>query len=174
MAQKIETKHPEGKSGVNIDKDKYDVIREAIVGRLSGIPDMSLQDLTEKIQVDIGESFDGSIPWYVTTVKLDLEARNMVERVKGASPQRLRLVKQPRKKTRKKPKAIPPDDLPEPPTEDLGPEPETGRNEQRLIAGILIGVVVGLIIGVATDNVGPWLTIGSVVGFVGGWLWSKG
>jgi hypothetical protein len=30
-----------------------------------------------------------SVPWYVATVKLDLEARGLLRRVPGSSPQRL-------------------------------------------------------------------------------------
>jgi hypothetical protein len=32
----------------------------------------------------------GSIGWYTTCVKLDLEARGVIERIQGVSPQRLR------------------------------------------------------------------------------------
>jgi hypothetical protein len=32
----------------------------------------------------------GSVNWYTVTVKLDLEARRVLERVAGARPQRLR------------------------------------------------------------------------------------
>jgi hypothetical protein len=35
--------------------------------------------------------FEGSIPWYVTTVKLDLEARGVIERVPGPGEQKLTL-----------------------------------------------------------------------------------
>ncbi len=35
----------------------------------------------------------GSIGWYTTTVKLDLEARGLIERIEGSKPQRLRRVK---------------------------------------------------------------------------------
>ena len=45
----------------------------------------------EAVERDLDGSFDGSIPWCVTTVKLDLEARRVIERVPSASPQRLRL-----------------------------------------------------------------------------------
>ena len=34
---------------------------------------------------------EGSISWYVTTVKLDLEARGLIERVPRSRPQRLRM-----------------------------------------------------------------------------------
>ena len=49
-------------------------------------------DLVEDVGRKLDGSFDGSINWYVTTVKLDLEARGVVERIPGKSPQRLRLV----------------------------------------------------------------------------------
>jgi hypothetical protein len=39
----------------------------------------------------MGDAFEGSVSWYVTTVKLDLETRGVVERVPGQKPQRLRL-----------------------------------------------------------------------------------
>lgn len=45
---------------------------------------------------DVGDklkgSFDGSVAWYVEVVKLDLEARKMIERVPGTRPQQIRLV----------------------------------------------------------------------------------
>ena len=41
----------------------------------------------------------GSLIWYVTTVKLDLEVRGEVERVDGASPQRLLTKRKSRKTT---------------------------------------------------------------------------
>jgi hypothetical protein len=37
------------------------------------------------------EVFAGaSIPWYVATVKLDLEARGLIERIPGKTPQQVR------------------------------------------------------------------------------------
>ena len=91
MEERILTQHPEGKSGVNISKEKYSHIREAIMESLSANGEMTFTDLTEAIKGRLGSRFDGSIPWYVTTVKLDLEARGLIERIPQASPQRLRL-----------------------------------------------------------------------------------
>ena len=51
-----------------------------------------LADLTADVHEELEGSFDGSITWYVTTVKLDLEARGLIERIPRSSPQRLRLV----------------------------------------------------------------------------------
>ena len=39
------------------------------------------KDLTEEVRHKLAGHFDGSISWYVTTAKLDLEARGMTERV---------------------------------------------------------------------------------------------
>lgn len=92
MAERILTKHPEGKSGVNIDKQKYDTIRTAIVETLRDNEGTTFNDLTEDIRQQLQNTFVSSIPWYVTTVKLDLEARGVIERIPESSPQQLRLV----------------------------------------------------------------------------------
>jgi hypothetical protein len=92
MEEKIMTLHPEeGKSGVNISRAKYDQIRETIVAALTEHHDMTFADLGADVSRRLEGSFDGSISWYYTTVKLDLEARGIVERVGKGSPQRIRL-----------------------------------------------------------------------------------
>lgn len=93
MEDRILTQHPEeGKSGVNISKRKYDVTREAILESLRANEEMTFKDLTEDVRRKLEGRFDGSISWYVTTVKLDLEARGQIERVPRKRPQRLRLI----------------------------------------------------------------------------------
>lgn len=93
MTAKIMTRHPEeGKSGVNIDKAKYDVVRDAILASTRTHGEISFQDLTDEVRQKLEGSFEGSIPWYVVTVKLDLEARGEIERIPNRSPQYLRLV----------------------------------------------------------------------------------
>lgn len=92
MSEKIMTLHPQGKSGVNLDKAKYDTIRNAILNVAHERGEITFADLTTAVEDSIGDSFDGSVPWYVTTIKLDLEARGVIERIPNSSPQRLRLM----------------------------------------------------------------------------------
>ena len=92
MTERIMTLHPAGKQGVNIDKGKYDMVREAIEETLRAQPGITFSALTEEVGRRIGDVFDGSVSWYVVSVKLDLEARGVLERVDGRSPQRLRMV----------------------------------------------------------------------------------
>lgn len=92
MEERILTKHPpKGESGV-ISKQKYDVIRESIVTALRAAGETAFKDLTEEIRHKLAGHFDGSIFWYVTTVKLDLEARGIIERVPQKTPQQLHLL----------------------------------------------------------------------------------
>ena len=93
VAEKIMTLHPAGKQGVNIDKRKYDMVRQAVEEALQAQPGATFSELTDAVGQRIGDVFDGSVGWYVTSVKLDLEARGVLERVDGRSPQRLRLVR---------------------------------------------------------------------------------
>ena len=92
MTERIMTLHPAGKRGVNIDKGKYDMVRQAIEETLQAQPEITFSGMTEAVDKRIGDVFEGSINWYVTSVKLDLEARGVLERIDGRSPQRLRLV----------------------------------------------------------------------------------
>lgn len=92
--EKVMTLHPdEGKSGVNISKQKYDDMRSAILKALEEEDEPTFSELGDDVGRQLEGHFDGSIGWYFTTVKLDLEARGVIERVKGSRPQRIRLVK---------------------------------------------------------------------------------
>lgn len=90
---KIMTQHPQGKEGTNIDKLKYDAMRKAIVQTLETEGEMTFQALNDAVGAKLEGNFEGSIGWYYTTVKLDLEARGVLERADKSSPQRIRLVK---------------------------------------------------------------------------------
>lgn len=93
LDEKILTKHPDpGKQGVRISKAKYDVMRGTIVDLLRVNGEMTFTELVDAAKESLAGRFDGSISWYVTTVKLDLEARQVIQCVPKTSPQRLWLV----------------------------------------------------------------------------------
>lgn len=92
MEQKIITLHPEGKEGVRIDEQKYTAVKEAILACLSSETEVGFTELVDMLDRMLKPAFEGSIPWYATTVKLDLEARGLIERVPGKRPQHLRLL----------------------------------------------------------------------------------
>jgi hypothetical protein len=91
--QKIETRHPDpSKSGVNISKEKYDQVHDAIVQSLREEGQMTFSELGQSVNAMLEGKFDGAIGWYYTTVKLDLEARGILIRIGKSSPQQIRLV----------------------------------------------------------------------------------
>ena len=92
MEEKIMARHPDpNKSGVRIDKQKYGTIRDAMLQSIRAQQEISFEDLTKAVSQRVGDTFQRSVTWYVTTVKLDLEARGIIERIPGRKPQHLRL-----------------------------------------------------------------------------------
>lgn len=85
-----------GKQPTRIDRWKYDLVRSAI---LDVVPTddkgLEFNRLPELVERQLG-SDDlrrlGSVSWYTTTVKLDMEVKGEIERVPGSTPQRLRRV----------------------------------------------------------------------------------
>ena len=82
---KILTKHPLGKSGKNIDKQKYETLKKAILAAL-GKKDLTHTELFDRLNKGLKDKFSGNISWYGETVKLDLEARKTVERTSSKPP----------------------------------------------------------------------------------------
>lgn len=92
MEAKILARHPnKTKQGVNISKAKYDVIRKQIVAALGGGKELTLKELVAAVKKQLKGKFDGSISWYTTVVKLDLEARKVIKRTPESKPQCIRL-----------------------------------------------------------------------------------
>jgi len=87
---KILTLHPQGKKGVNISRKKYDLIKDFIIDTIQKEKEISYQDLNDLAENKLTD-FDGSVPWYIVSVKLDLEARNIIERIPKTSPHQLRM-----------------------------------------------------------------------------------
>ena len=92
VSEKIMCLHPEGKSGTNIDKQKYEKVKGAILDILGEYEVHPFKTLADEVSKRLDDSFEGSFGWYTTSVKLDLEARGLIERVPKKSPQQLRLV----------------------------------------------------------------------------------
>ncbi|MAW61549.1 MAG: hypothetical protein CMJ94_12030 [Planctomycetes bacterium] len=92
--ERFQTLHPDpGKQGENIVKWKYEAVRAAL---LQQIPDQGEGALFSELPDGVRKALSpkqldelGSVSWYVTTVKLDLEARGEIRRVSGRGPQRL-------------------------------------------------------------------------------------
>lgn len=80
------TRHPEGKRGVSIGKAKYGAIREAIMECLK-FNELTYTELSKAVEEKLRGRFEGSVRWYVEVVKLDLEARGVIERIPETKPQ---------------------------------------------------------------------------------------
>ena len=91
MTNKILTLHPEGKKGVNIDLGKYNLIKETILNIIQSHGEISYHEMNKIAIEELSHKFSGSIPWYVVTVKLDLEARGILERIPNTRPHKLRI-----------------------------------------------------------------------------------
>jgi hypothetical protein len=91
MKDTIRTLHPEKKQGVNISREKYEVIREAILLALHKQSEITFMNLSRAVEKEVNGNFEGSVTWYVTTVNLDLEARGLIKRVPNSRPQLVRL-----------------------------------------------------------------------------------
>jgi hypothetical protein len=89
MDEKILTKHPLGKTGRNIDRKKYDTLKKTILSVLRK-NDLTHTELFNRLNKSLKGKFPGNISWYGETVKLDLEARKMIQRT-SSKPQKYRL-----------------------------------------------------------------------------------
>ena len=87
--EKILTKHPMGKSGKNISKQNYETVKAAILSALRG-KELTHTELLNQLNKNLKSKFSGNINWYGETVKLDLEARKVIERT-SSKPQKYRL-----------------------------------------------------------------------------------
>jgi len=86
--EKILTKHPLGKSGKNIDKQKYETLKKAILSALR-TKQLTHTELSSQLNKSLKGKFSGNVNWYGETVKLDLEARKIIERT-PSKPQKYR------------------------------------------------------------------------------------
>jgi hypothetical protein len=87
--EKILTKQPLDKSGKNSSKQKYETLKKAILSALKNTQ-LTHTQLFNELNNRLRSRFSGNISWYGETVKLDLEARKMIERT-SSKPQKYRL-----------------------------------------------------------------------------------
>lgn len=88
----IQTLHPlPGKINKKISLAKYEFIRKNILHILKN-KELTHTQLMEQLYVLVKNNFEGGVQWYGETVKLDLEARKIIERT-GKKPDTYRLVK---------------------------------------------------------------------------------
>src|SRR5215211_677962 len=87
--EKILTKHPQGKTGRNISRETYETVKAAILAAL-GKKELTHDELFEQLKKKLKDKISGNISWYGETVKLDLEARKIIERT-DSKPQRYRV-----------------------------------------------------------------------------------
>ena len=88
--EKILTKHPQGKSGRNISKESYDLLKTAILTALQK-KELTHNELFDQLSKNLKGKFSGNVSWYGETVKLDLEARKIIERT-DSKPQKYRVL----------------------------------------------------------------------------------
>ncbi len=89
--EKIQTLHPvEGKTNKLILLSKYTFIKEHLLAILAA-SELTHLDLMEALYERVKDTFEGGVQWYGETVKLDLEARGIIERT-HTKPVRYRLV----------------------------------------------------------------------------------
>ncbi len=78
----IQTLHPKvDKVNKKISLSKYNFIRENILAILNE-QELTHTELMEELYDRVKDNFEGGVQWYGETVKLDLEARNLIERHK--------------------------------------------------------------------------------------------
>ena len=84
-----------GKKPTRIHKWKYDLLRSIILDILDGSADgVEFRSLPSLIDARLNPEQRanlGSVGWYTTTVKLDMEAQGDIERIPNTGAQRLRL-----------------------------------------------------------------------------------
>ena len=90
--------HPDHQE--NLKEEKYTIIRQAMLAHLPGSSSDGLPfaQLEQKVTAHLAENNvpkelfpkPGSVRWYCKAVQLDLEAKEIIERVPKQSPLRLR------------------------------------------------------------------------------------
>ena len=95
MERRILLKHPAGKHAVTMAKDKYDIMKDAILNSFKKYGELTHKELVQVITDYFMKKkikFEGAVEWYMESVKLDLEANKIIERSSGKGPQKYKCV----------------------------------------------------------------------------------
>ena len=86
----MNTENITGKSGSNVNPEKYHLIREAMLDITPTEGEgLTLDEMVTLIEPKMPkELFPNGVTWYTVTVKLDLEAKGLVERQPNKRPLR--------------------------------------------------------------------------------------
>jgi hypothetical protein len=90
MDDRVELKHPQGKKPVSMKKETYDLLKAVFLKSLREEGEATLAEVVRASAAELkrgGTTFEGSLPWHLEWVKLDLEARNLIKRIPG-TPQK--------------------------------------------------------------------------------------
>lgn len=96
--EKIQLKHPAGKKAVSMDQAKYEPLKKALLNHLKTKGASTHTEIEKGVTEELkssGTQFQGSVPWHLEWVKLDLEANKIIERIAGSSPQKYAIVNNP-------------------------------------------------------------------------------
>ena len=86
----IQTLHPvAGKTNKKISLEKYEFIKSHLLTILT-VQEPTHTQLMEELYARVKNDFEGGVQWYGETVKLDLEARFLIERTKD-KPEKYKL-----------------------------------------------------------------------------------
>ncbi len=87
MEERITTLNPDkGKKGVTVSRQKYDLVRDALVKFFKSKPELTIAEMKKCIGDKVKGRLEGSLEWYVMAVKLDLEGRGVLERILSSAP----------------------------------------------------------------------------------------
>ena len=88
-SEMIATKHPLGKRNRPVAKRDYEMFEASILAALRHA-ELTHTELLNDLTKSLKGKFSGNVGWHLMVVKLDLEARKLIERT-SSSPQRYRL-----------------------------------------------------------------------------------
>lgn len=90
IEEQIQTLHPQpGKKNKRISLKKYNIIKEQLL-KILAKKELTHTELMEALYSRVKDTFEGGVQWYGETVKLDLEARKVIERT-STKPEKYKL-----------------------------------------------------------------------------------